>query len=207
MWKPGDIVAWRGIYRKRVWHAMSSIVVKDTTEETILAICPGAECMVDEQYPKGKKDGKRRWDYQTEDWRLDRFFWHTNRILLILEPDKYYSPIYFWNHASHEFLCYYINFQLPFKRNRSSIDTLDLDLDIVVNPDLSYQWKDLDDYQKGIETGVILSEWVNAIESAKGEILERIQKRIYPFDGSWLDWTPDPSWPPPTLPDDWDVIA
>ena len=162
--------------------------------------------MVEEQYPKGKKNGKRRWDLKEEDWKLEPFTWHTNRLLFILEPEKYYSIIYFWNHESNKFQCYYVNFQLPFKRSHCSVDTLDLDLDIVINPDFSFEWKDKDDYQKAIEAGVIYPEWVEEIEKAKIEVLERLKKREYPFDGSWLDWRPDPSWSAPGLPKDWDKI-
>jgi len=99
--------------------------------------------MVEEHYPKGKKNGKRRWDFKEEDWKLEKFAWHTNRLLFIVEPDKYYSTTYFWNHESNEFLCYYVNFQLPFKRNLRSIDSLDLDLDIVIHPNFSVELKDL----------------------------------------------------------------
>ncbi|MEO8327551.1 MAG: hypothetical protein ABI618_16995, partial [Nitrospirota bacterium] len=56
---------------------------------------PGAECMVEGQYPKGKKNGKRRWDFQVDDWKLEKFIWHTNRLLFILEPKKYYSTVFF----------------------------------------------------------------------------------------------------------------
>jgi uncharacterized protein len=66
--------------------------------------------------------------------------------------------------------------------------------------------KNEDDYHKAIEQGVILYEWVQKIEMAKPEVLERLEKRKYPFDGSWLDWKPDPRWSPPTLPENWDKI-
>jgi len=125
---------------------------------------------------------------------------------MILKPEKYYSTLLFWNHESNLFLGYYINFQLPFKRNLLSIDTLDLELDIDIQPDLSFAWKDVDDYERGIETGIILPEWVDAIEVAKTEVLDLLEKRKYPFDGSWLGWIPDPNWPAPTLPPNWDKI-
>jgi protein associated with RNAse G/E len=207
MWKPGEVIAWRGIYRELVWHAMPTIVVKDTPQEIVLALIPGTVCMVEENYAKShKKSTKRRWDFKDEDWKLEKFTWHTNRLLFVLEPEKYYSIIYFWHHESKEFLCYYINFQLPFIRNHCSIDTLDLDLDMVIQPDFSFEWKDLDDYQKGIETGVILTEWASEIETAKMEILNRLEKRAYPLDNSWLNWRPDPNWPAPSLPENWDKI-
>jgi len=168
MWTPGEVIAWRGIYRERVWHAIPTTVVKDSPQELVLALTPGTDCMVEESYARHHKNGKRRWDFKEEDWKLVNFSWHTNRLLFVLEPEKYYSTIYFWNHEINEFLCYYINFQLPFIKNYCNIDTLDLDLDIVINPDFSYEWKDVDDYQKGMETGIILPAWVVEIAERLG---------------------------------------
>lgn len=205
-WKSGDTVVWRGIYRNRVWHAAPTTVVKDNLQELVLFLTPGMDCMVEENYAKGKKNGKRRWDFRHEDWKLEKFTWHTNRLLYILEPEKFYSPIFFWDHETNKFLCYYINFQLPFQRSHCSINTLDLDLDLIIHPDFNYEWKDLDDYEKGIETGVILPEWVDQIETAKIEVLDKLKKRQYPFDGSWLNWMPDPNWLFPQLPENWDQI-
>jgi protein associated with RNAse G/E len=185
---------------------MPTVVVKDSVEELVLAIKPGAECMVEENYARGKKNGKRRWDFKHEDWTLQTFIWHTNRLLFLLEPQKYYATIFFWNNESNNFLCYYINFQLPFERRDCGIDTLDLDLDLIINPDLSHEWKDLDDYQKAIDSGIMFSEWIEEIENSKQEILQQLEKRQYPFNGAWLDWVPDSTWSPPTLPENWDKI-
>ena len=206
MWNPGDVVTWRGIFRGRIWHVQPTIVVQDSPLEIVVTLLPGTECMADENYPHAKKNGKRRWDFKEQDWDLRKYIWRTNRLLLIFEPEKFYSTILFWNHTSHEFLCYYINFQQPFKRGQDSLDTLDLDLDLIINPDFSTQWKDADDYQMAIEYEIISSEWVQTIENAKPEIFERLEKRRYPYDGSWLDWMPDPQWEPPKLPGNWDKV-
>jgi protein associated with RNAse G/E len=206
MWEPGDVISWRGIYRERIWHVQPTILVRDSPAETVLTLLPGTECIAEESYPKGKKNGQRRWYFVDHDWKLAKYTWKTNRLLLIFEPQKYYSIILFWNHQSNDFLCYYVNFQLPFKRNLSAVDTLDLDLDLIINPDLSYEWKDIEDYQNAIALGIILPEWSRGIESGTDEIMEILERRQYPFDGSWLDWKPDPAWQPPTLPQNWDKI-
>ncbi len=138
--------------------------------------------------------------------RCAKYTWQTNRLLLLFEPNKYYSIILFWNHTSNDFLLFYVNFQLPFKRNNFAVDTLDLDLDLIIRPDFSYEWKDVDDYQNAISHGLISPEWVREIELASEEVMARLEKRQYPFDGSWLDWMPDPSWQPPRLPENWDKI-
>jgi len=210
MWKSGDCVILRGVYNRRVWIAQSAFVVKDTREETALAMLPGAECMMPEGYVNGKHGERRAWDrwkdYKTNDCNMVRFFWHTNRLLLLLEPDKYYATVYFWKGDTDEFLCYYINFQIPFQRSKYGFDTLDLELDIVIEPSFKWKWKDLEEYQDGINKGIILKEWTEKIDNAKTEVFQKIEQRQYPLDGKWLNWYPDPSWSSPKLPADWDKV-
>jgi protein associated with RNAse G/E len=206
MWQPGDVIAWRGIYRERVWHSQTVIVVRDTPQEIALTLLPGTECIAPEGYLQGKNSDKRRWNFKDKYWQLEKYSWRTNRLLLLMEPEEYYSTMFFWNRESNEFLCYYINFQLPFQRSHCGVDTLDLDLDLIIHPDFSYEWKDVADYQKAIEHGIILPEWTREIDAAKKEILDRVEKRQYPFDGSWLNWMPGPAWSPPKLPKNWDKI-
>jgi hypothetical protein len=206
MWQPGDIIVWRGIYRERVWHAQTVIVVKDTPEEVRVALLPGAECVAPEGYLNGNDGYDRRWNFKDKAWKNQIYRWRNNRLLLRLEPQKYYSTIHFWHGESNRFLYYYINFQLPFKRSQCGIDTLDLDLDLIISPDLSYEWKDVDDYQRAIDEEIISPEWTKEIDKAKKEVLDTLEKRQYPYDGSWLSWMPDPAWSPPKLPENWDKI-
>ena len=76
----------------------------------------------------------------------------------------------------------------------------------MINPDFSYEWKDPDDFQKGVQTGFIIPEWIPEVESAKVEILDKLVNRQYPFDESWVNWRPDPAWSAPKLPDNWDKL-
>jgi protein associated with RNAse G/E len=206
MWQPGDVIAWRGIFRDRIWHAMPTFVVKDTQQELVLTVLPGAICKVEKNYNTGKKGGKRIWDFMDADWTLNDFTWHTNRLLFLLEPEKYYSINLFWNHVENRFIGYYVNFQYPYCRTHCGIDALDLELDLNIDPDLNFRWKDESDYQKAIECGMISSECIQGIEVARLEILDQLEKRRYPFDGTWLGWSPDPDWLPPKLPKNWDQV-
>ncbi len=49
---------------------------------------------------------QRKPSQRAEDWQLAKYTWQTNRLLLIFEPEKYYSTILFWNDAGDELLCY-----------------------------------------------------------------------------------------------------
>lgn len=209
-WKPGDTVALRGIYNRHISHMQSVIVVRDDPEEVALAMLPGAECSAPAGYMNRKHGNSGQWDrwgtYIQGKWEMQPYTWQTNRLLILLHPGKYYASYYFWQAATNRFLCYYINFQLPFHRSAIGFDTFDLELDIIIEPTYEWRWKDVDDYQRGIECGILRKEWVQAINTAKPEVFDKLAKREYPFDSFWLTWKPDPTWPPPTLPGNWDKI-
>ena len=206
MWKPGDTVIWREKFKYRIWHVHTAIAVKDSPVETALLFLPRSEGMGPAGWVDEKNKGTRPWEFMDKPWKLKNYFWHTFRTLFVLEPGKFYTTVFYWNAVSNQLLKYYINFQTPFTRSHSGIDTRDLELDLIINPNLSYEWKDQKEYQKGIHSGVILPEWIPGIESAKKEVFDKLAKRQYPFDGSWLNWTPDPTWPPPKLPENWDKL-
>lgn len=210
MWEPGEPCALRGIHNGRILYLQSVIVVHDKPAEVALLLMPGAQCLS----PAGWKFGAhgdgaalRRWSaIRSGEWTLSEFRWHTNRFLLLLEPQKYYASIYIWQQQTGAFDCYYINFQLPFRRSQCGFDTLDLELDIVAGPDRDWQWKDQDDYLEGIREGGIIPDWVQGIDRDQLEVFERLRENLYPLDGSWLDRQPDPTWLAPDLPEDWAQI-
>ena len=209
LWNEGDNVLLRGVYNGRPTSALSVRMVRDTPEETALLIWPGAECMVPNGYIHHAHDVSKwdRWqETLTNSLQLEKFTWHTNRFLILLEPEKFYSTIHIWEAASNKFVCYYINFQLPFRRTLLGFDTLDLDLDIVIQASFEWEWKDMDEYHNGIRAGGIQSEWVREIEHAKKEVFTRLEQRQYPLNSSWFNWRPNPNWDVPCLPVNWEVV-
>ena len=210
MWQPGEVIVLRGVYQGWIWYVQTSFVVKDSPEEVVLAVIPGAQCVGPEGYLNGKPGDKTGWDRWGElkqnEPVLRQFTWQTNRFLFILEPEKYFATIYIWKDATDEFACYYVNFQVPFRRTDCGFDTFDLELDIIINPDGTWEWKDAEAYERGIASGIISKNWVDEIEAGKREVFERLANRQYPLDGSWLNWKPNSEWISPRLPDGWDQV-
>jgi hypothetical protein len=208
LYQPGQNCVLRGVIDGKVWLAQSVTVVKDAPHETILYLPVGAQCAFPAGYWRWRihqdfSHGTRWEEAARGAFTLRKFEWMRNRLLIFLEPEKYYAPMLFWDDASGEFNCYYINFQLPYRRGPLGFDTLDLDLDIVVEPDGRWEWKDEDEYREGIRLGGIRPEWVQGIQAATPEALERIARRTPPLDGAWLTWRPDPTWELPRLPEGW----
>jgi hypothetical protein len=204
MWQPGEPALLHGLYAGRPCYAQSVIVVKDTPEEVALYLMPGAECAAPWGYihqKHGDHSGWDRWgDMLRGDWTLEKFTWHTNRFLILLEPDKFFATLYIWEHATGDFQCFYINFQLPFTRTPLGFETFDLELDMLIAPDYRWKWKDVTEYQEGTASGVLRLDWIQGIERDKPEVFARLEQRRYPLNGAWLDWQPDPGWVAPKLP-------
>jgi hypothetical protein len=207
-YSPGAACALRGIVDRKIWMARSVIVVEDRPEGSVLLLLPGAGCAFPEGYwtwhlHAGSHPLTRWQEARGDPIALREFLWTRNRVLIFLEPGKYYSPYLFWEHATGRFGGCYINFELPFRRSPCGFDSLDLDLDMVIEPDHTWYWKDEDEYQTGIHEGGIRPEWAAGVEASKSEVLERIRSRTLPLDGAWRNWQPDPAWLPPQLPEGW----
>jgi hypothetical protein len=88
----------------------------------------------------------KRWsELRAGSWTLAPRRWDTNRFLVLLEPETYYATALIWEHESDVLDCYYINFQLPFRRSHCGFDSLHLELDLIATPDGDWHWKDADD--------------------------------------------------------------
>jgi hypothetical protein len=210
-WNPGDTLALRGMYNGHPWYVQSAIVVQDTPAEVAMLILPGAECAAPAGYIHQKHGPEGRWERWQEmlnpPWTLEKYTWQTNRFLILLKPGEFFATIYIWQQATDLFQCYYINFQLPYRRSPYGFDTFDLELDLVIGPDYGWQWKDAEDYQRGIEAGILIPEWTQGIETAKKDVFAKLAQRHYPLNGRWLDWKPDPAWAAPQLPAGWETPA
>lgn len=129
--------------------------------------------------------------------------WHTNQALVLMRPDDGYSPYGFWN-SDGDFVCWYINLQLPLTRTDIGFDTMDAVLDLVVAPDLkSWQWKDEHELERVVELGLASKELATQIRS-NGESVIALLERGEAWWADWKDWAPDPEWPVPELPEGWD---
>jgi len=81
------------------------------------------------------------------------------------------------------------------------VDVQDHELDIVVAPDRSWQWKDEDDLTAVTGLAGYWDESKAALIRAEGlRAIDEVEGAEFPFDGSWCDFRPNPSWPVTPLP-------
>ncbi len=186
---PSADAAWRDVHRGRVWRAQACRIVEESPDLIALWLPPGTPAVlpVDER-------GKRI-RIPSADWELEHVTW-TLDALCLARPGRAHS-IYLFRRAG-AFTHWYVNFERPLLRTAVGVDTFDEKLDLVVQSDGTYRWKDEDELEQAAAVGLLDAEAVRA-EAAR--VVEE-----WPFPTGWEDWQPDPSWPLPGLPEGWDVV-
>lgn len=209
-WKPGTQVILRGIAHNKVWIVHPVTVVQDSPDLLVVQLVPGTLCkipagLIDRKY-SGNGSGHSRWDEQdSREWQMRDWIWQHRRALILLPSEKYYAVYWFWLDSTDEFEGWYVNFQLPFRRTRFSIDTLDLEIDLIIRPDYTHQWKDEAEYLEGVKRGSIAAGVAGKVEKAREEVLNLAMAKSPLFDPRWFEWRPDPAWEIPQLHPSWNA--
>lgn len=181
----GDAVLFRSIYDDQVRSCGCMRYVGESDGRHVLYVRPGDEHRRDGKY-RGPMPAPHPWE-------------HTHVLWLWRERDMHMLGL-FWDDA-WRFLGWYVNLQAPLVVRGDRFDTTDWALDIWVEPDGSWEWKDEDHFAEAQEVGV-LDPAAAAEVRAEGErvIAEK------PWPTGWEGWRPPPEWGPLPLPEDWHVV-
>ena len=196
------------VWRNRVWAARPLIVVEDRVDRLVLWIPQGTRRKVPAT-PSTRIDPPTRHDrtianLEHGDWVLDDHVWDVSS-LWILHPNDWYAVWVSWSEPEVQ-LGWYVNLQQPFRRTSAGIESMDLMLDVVAETDLSWRWKDADEFDEIAERGIFDAELVRRVRDEARAVVGRIEQRLPPFCDPWPTWRPDSTWITPQLPVDWGVL-
>jgi hypothetical protein len=126
--------------------------------------------------------------------------WQDRHVLRFMRPGDAHSVEVTWD-LDWRLEGWYVNLQAPLVVRGSFFDTTDWALDITVDANGTWAWKDEDDLAHALELG-IFDEELAATARAEGERV--IEERPWPT--GWEGWRPPEGWGPLPLPEDWDVV-
>lgn len=208
VWRGGEVVVHQEVWDGRLWAARPLRVVEDSEERTLLWIPQGTRRKVPITPPHrlDPPDIHTRTiaNLHYRDWLLGDHTWDVSS-LWILRPHRWHSTWVSWL-ADGSHFGWYINLQRPMRRNPLGFEAMDLMLDVVAEPDLSWRWKDRDEFEQIVERGIFEPDLADRVMAEALSLIDDLEHRRPPFDGDWPSWRPDPSWDRPSLPDGWDRI-
>ncbi len=131
--------------------------------------------------------------------------WTTNHVLMLHQPGRMSTTMLFWRDPDWVLRNWYGNIQAPLQRTAIGFDTADYLLDVWIDPDMSWSWKDEDEWELAREHGLIAPDILDEVRREGERIIADAEARAWPFNAGFESWRPDPSWTAPSsLPDSWD---
>ena len=196
--EPGEAIALREIWRGHIWAARAATVVEDVHEQTTLFIPSGTTWMA----PTRAGAILRLPD---EGFELAPSRYDEAHVLSFAWPGVAYAVLLFF-HQDWSAWSWYVNLQDPLRRTAVGFDTMDHELDVIVELDGSWRWKDEDELAEAIARGLIPAEDQPLLRADGERAVGRIVGQVPPFHRDWTAWRPDSAWQPPVLPEGWDRL-
>jgi len=196
-WQAGEPVVRREIVAAGPWLGWMVNVVVDTPELFATYSPEGSEF----HFPDGDwptRDGLHPWHGYAG--------WQGHGALMMQRPGDPYAIWHFWDGSERTFAGWYVNFEAPFERTSIGFDTKDLELDIVIAPDGSWEFKDVELLWQRHDEGRFTLIEVRRILELGEDIGEMIDSGHWWWDRSWTTWAPDPTWSVPELPSGWEEV-
>jgi hypothetical protein len=188
----GDSVLIRSVNRDRVRWAVPHRFVGIDAGRLILYRAPGAQGKAMGRDHRGKY--MDRWVSDTDPVDLT---WHTTHVLQFVRPEDEQTVEVFWD-ASWMLLGWYVNLQTPLCATPLGFDTTDWALDVWVEPDGTWRWKDEDDFAEAIALGVFDDASAARVRAAGERAIA-----LHQWPTGWEDWRPPADWEPLSLSPRW----
>jgi len=202
VWGSGDPVLLRYVHYGRVSRVKPMTVVEDDAEHVVLFIGAGSP-MKTRCGPDGVPLA-RELPYAERfalPWKLCDGVWSGYSVLMLTPARAGHSFWAIWD-EQWRFQQWYVNLQEPVRRTPFGFDTADNVLDLVIERDLTWRWKDEHELEEAVRVGRFTAEEAEAVRAEGRRALATFEARAWPFDGDWSEWRPDPAWPKPELPAD-----
>jgi hypothetical protein len=205
LWLPGETVVIQELWRSQLWAARPITVVHDDGEDLVLW-CPKGTVRKVPATPPNRQSPTIRHEWFADlltrcDWILVDSVWDVSTLWLLRKGEWHAVWVSYLESGEH--LGWYINLQEPFRRTTRGIQTMDLMLDLLVERDRSWRWKDEDDFEMLLTRGLLNSTAAERVRDEARKVLQRVEQSEPPFDGSWSHWRPESTWTVPELPESW----
>jgi hypothetical protein len=203
----GGTIVVQELWHGEVWAARPMRVVHDEPELLALWFPRGTRWQAPTAPPgrpvpaaRGEKLAgclaRRQWAFVEHAWDVD--------TLCLLQPDAWHAVWISWLPDGRQW-GWYVNLQEPYRRTTCGIATFDLALDVIIDVDGSWRWKDEDELLAYVEHGVVEPALAEQLYAEGNAVVARHRAERDVFGSDWPSWRPDPAWPQPVLRAGWNV--
>lgn len=199
----GSTIVARERWRGYLYSATPCVVVSDDTDTIVEWMPAGTRsvCASSRRFPGREhlpRNERKLVTMQTSSWHYNAVVAESSGLNFV--DAEHWSRVALGWSKDGDFLGWYVNFQLPMSRTELGYDSMDLVLDIVIDPDTTWRWKDRADFEAAIERHILEASLRGPVLQEAERVLSLLQRRDGPFDPEWSAWRPPQDWGVPELP-------
>ena len=172
----------RFVWPRKVFSAIPVTIVERTARRVVLWIAPETPV----RWPIGGR--LPIVELVEQRWLHEKARWYGGR-LMIAEAGASHSVYVTWGRDG-ELVGWYVNLEEPWREGLFGFDTTDHLLDVWVEPDGTWRWKDEDDLAEALEIGLFSANKAAQIRAEGERAIDRIEAWTAPFDEGWERWRP-----------------
>jgi hypothetical protein len=201
----GDVLVERIYFGGALCQVIPARVLRHDADELVVWVAGGTPVL-----RRRGRSGRALRDVPRAAWpsELTPAEWTGSGVVRRYQPRVDHSVWWFFADAGpsgpDSFEGWYVNLErhrLWSDGTAAGIDVVDQELDGWVTPDHAWHWKDEESFAAKIGDPGFFNAAEAALVRAEGERVRPIAERAgIPFDGTWCDFRPDPSWPLPQRP-------
>ena len=195
LWAPGERVLYRFVRTNGSTGPVHPMRVVADDGRLLLGWVPAGTPIVASRLADGRD---QREAPLHERFRLPRrkyaSHWRRTSTLRLVDEDAWSSVWWFFS-PEGTFQNWYVNLELPVGRTTSTVDRVDGALDVHVEPDRSWAWKDEDEAAAAVDAGRYTAAQMAGLRAEGERMIALAEAGRFPFDGAWCDFRPEPGWP------------
>jgi hypothetical protein len=200
----GDSILYRELdEHRRIIDVKPVTVVEDSNDRVLLWLPLETPTKKPEQL-NHVPGTPRRWLEGT--CRLVDAVWRWSELLIVVRPDEFRATWVRWS-QDRVFQGWYVNFQSELTRTRLGFDIRDYQLDILVDPDRNWRWKDQDEFDLAVELGRMTVAQAKTVRAEARLAVEEIERNGGPFSERWENWRPTADLKRPMLTPQWSDLS
>jgi hypothetical protein len=138
------------------------------------------------------------------EWVFEDAAWDVSTLVLVRAGDWHAVWVSWLDDGSQ--WGWYVNLQEPFRRTAVGLETMDLMLDVLIENDRTWRWKDEDELEAFVHAGVFDVALAELLRAEGLRVATRAERSEPPFDVSWASRRPE-STHRPVLPAGWDKLC
>ncbi|HET9170865.1 MAG TPA: DUF402 domain-containing protein [Actinospica sp.] len=203
--EPGSTAVRRDLFRGRAWTRSPVRVLESDASSAVAAIWPGVVTLAAARFVESsvsREKALREASLHTlaaGGWDMAEWTWRWNGVVTEVVSGRWFSVARMYGEDG-ALGCWYVNFERPPTWHGAGWDTMDLALDLVVEPDGAWHWKDEDEYAQTRRLGIVSDADHAAIDRAREQAVALVEARAGVFAADPTErWRPAATWSLPTL--------